>query len=324
MKTTCLAVALLVPTVAAAQTAPPKRAHHAIVYDEAASRVLVTGGSSPFEGGQCCAMFNDLWSFDGTRWTALPSSGAQMSGMRLAYDSRAKRVMSFGGWISGRSLPDFRTLERDEWTPLSFLTQMPASEPGFVYDSRRQRFVAFGGSAGRGQANGDTWEFDGGAWKRVDAAGPAPRSSHVMVFDERRGRTVVFGGTGAATPPTPPAPLGDLWEFDGQRWNQVVATNGPSARHSAGAAYDSKRGHIVIFGGLDASGMLGDTWSWNGREWKKLADGSPTGPVPRAMGYLAYDAKRDRVVLFGGRKGWPDDLNDTWEWDGTTWRRIGG
>jgi hypothetical protein len=43
------------------------------------------------------------------------------------------------------------------------------------------------------------------------------------------------------------------------------------------------------------------------------------------MGYLAYDKQRDRIVLFGGRKGWPDgDLNDTWEWDGTSWRQVGG
>ena len=43
-----------------------------------------------------------------------------------------------------------------------------------------------------------------------------------------------------------------------------------------------------------------------------------------AMGYMAYDRKRDRIVLFGGRKGWPDgDLNDTWEWNGTEWRRVG-
>jgi hypothetical protein len=40
------------------------------------------------------------------------------------------------------------------------------------------------------------------------------------------------------------------------------------------------------------------------------------------MGYLAYDKARDRVVLFGGRNGYPNgDQNDTWEWDGTVWRR---
>ena len=163
-----LAIAIAQPLIAqpAAGTVPPKRAHHAIVYDDAAGRVLVTGGSSPYENGNCCAMFNDLWAYDGTRWTALPPSGTHMSGMRLAYDSRAKRVVSIGGWIGGQSKNDLRALERDMWTPLAPLTDMPAAEPGFVYDSRRDRFVAFGGSAARGQANGDTWAFDGTAWTK--------------------------------------------------------------------------------------------------------------------------------------------------------------
>jgi hypothetical protein len=78
---------------------------------------------------------------------------------------------------------------------------------------------------------------------------------------------------------------------------------------------------VVVFGGVTRDGMLGDTWSWNGTTWQKLAD---TGPEPRAMGYLAYDRNRDRIVMFGGRRGWPDDLNDTWEWDGATWKRVGG
>ena len=86
-------------------------------------------------------------------------------------------------------------------------------------------------------------------------------------------------------------------------------------------AYDSKRGLVILFGGLGNDGFLGDTWSWDGTKWTRLAE---TGPEPRGMGYLAYDKRRDRVVLFGGRKGYPDgDLNDTWEWDGTRWQRVG-
>jgi hypothetical protein len=84
-------------------------------------------------------------------------------------------------------------------------------------------------------------------------------------------------------------------------------------------AYDARRGHMILFGGIGAGGFLGDTWSWDGSRWTRLAE---TGPEPRAMGYLAYDKARDRVVLFGGRKGWPDDLADTWEWDGSRWRRV--
>ncbi|HEX5073451.1 MAG TPA: hypothetical protein VFW03_09605, partial [Gemmatimonadaceae bacterium] len=74
-------------------------------------------------------------------------------------------------------------------------------------------------------------------------------------------------------------------------------------------------------GGGNHEGVLNDLWSWDGTSWKKLAD---SGPEPRVMGYIAYDKQRDRIVLFGGRRGVPDnsDLADTWEWDGATWRRV--
>jgi hypothetical protein len=38
---------------------------------------------------------------------------------------------------------------------------------------------------------------------------------------------------------------------------------------------------------------------------------------------MAYDAARSRLVLFGGYNG-TENLNDTWEWDGTQWRCVDG
>ena len=38
-------IVLLLPSLALGQGSPPKRAHHALVYDEANARVLLTGGS---------------------------------------------------------------------------------------------------------------------------------------------------------------------------------------------------------------------------------------------------------------------------------------
>jgi hypothetical protein len=299
-------------------SAPPKRAHHALVYDEARQRVLMTGGSTPTNNGQNFVFFNDLWEFDGVRWVALPPSGEKISGIALAFDTKNKRVVSFGGY-NGSSIADVRALENNSWKILGKNAEMAAAEPGFVYDSGRERFVAFGGSAGQGQAHGRTWELIGDAWTEVPGSGPPARQGHVMVYDARRSRVVVFGGTGSGVPGQRPPTLGDTWEFDGQRWTQVQIT-GPSPRFAAGAAYDSRRGRVIIFGGLDANGFVGDTWAWDGSAWTKLSD---TGPEPRAMGYLAYDKARDRVVLFGGRKGYPNgDLNDTWELDGSTWRRV--
>jgi hypothetical protein len=311
------------PALSRAQfVAPPKRAHHALVYD--GQRVLLTGGNVPTDGGKSNSSFNDLWAFDGTRWTALPSSGVEVWGMRLAFDSRRGRVVSFGGYGNRRPLSDVRVLEKDVWTGLGQLSEMPALEAGFVYDSRRDRFIAFGGTTGEGDAYGDTWQLAGSTWTKVATQSPPARQGHVMVFDERRGRTVIFGGTGPYKEGQTPPRLGDLWEFDGQRWSAREFANGPSARTSPGAAYDSKRGVTVVFGGVDGTGFLADLWTWNGAEWRKLADASPAGPAPRATGQLVYDDKRDRLVLFGGRNRWPDgDLNDTWEWDGAVWRRTG-
>ena len=158
--------------------APHKRAHHALVYDGQRQRVLLTGGNSPIASGESYTSFNDLWAFDGMHWAALPSSGQQVWGMRLAFDSRRRRVLSFGGNSDRRSISDVRLLENDVWTTLGQHSEMPAADAGFVYDSRRDRFIAFGGSVGDGSTYGDTWEFAGGTWAKV--ASQSPRDGRPM------------------------------------------------------------------------------------------------------------------------------------------------
>jgi len=315
-----IAVLALAANALGGQQLPPRRAHHALIYDEGRQRILMTAGSTPIDGGRSFTFFNDLWQFDGAGWTALPSSGGMMSGIALAYDAKGKRVLSFGGY-NGQSLGDLRVLEPTGWRTLGTLAAMPAAEPGFVYDTERDRFIVFGGSAGPGQANARTWSFNGTAWSEITGDGPPARQGHAMIYDERRGRVVVFGGAAAGRPGTRPPMLDDTWEFDGAGWSRrEIKGEKPSARASAGVAYDSRRGRVIIFGGADSTGFVGDTWAWDGATWTKLAS---TGPEPRVMGYMAYDKSRDRVVLFGGRKGYPDgDLNDTWEFDGARWTRV--
>lgn len=312
------ALLLLTFAVAFQAPSPDRRAHHSLVYDDAHKSVLLFGGSTPLEGGNSFRFFNDTWAFDGRRWSKIGEAGQKLSGVQMAYDAKRNRVVSFGGY-SGASLPDLRSFDGRDWLSIGQHPQLRAAEPGFVYDVSRDRFVTFGGSAGRGTALGETWEFDGTTWTRVAGDGPAPRQAHVMVYDSKRNRTIVFGGMGTGAPGQPPPTLSDTWEFDGTIWTQKQVA-GPGARSGVGAAFDSKRGIVMIFGGVGANGFFGDTWSWDGSTWKKLSD---AGPEPRGMGYLAYDRQRDRIVLFGGRKGWPDgDLNDTWEWDGSSWRLV--
>jgi hypothetical protein len=86
--------------------------------------------------------------------------------------------------------------------------------------------------------------------------------------------------------------------------------------------YDSRRGRIVLFGGVAAGTTLNDTWEWDGNTWTRVAT---TGPAPRALHGMAYDLVRGRTVLFGGQSVLAPDapsLDDTWEWNGAVWTRV--
>ena len=79
----------------------------------------------------------------------------------------------------------------------------------------------------------------------------------------------------------------------------------------------------VVFGGLSPDGAYAPTtYGWDGSRWHLLAS---TGPAPREDALLAYDAQRQRVVLYGGRTVSPSRqvsvFTDTWEWDGTAWTK---
>src|SRR5215510_15117750 len=94
---------------------------------------------------------------------------------------------------------------------------------------------------------------------------------------------------------------------------------GPRPRLGHAMAYDRARKRVVLFGGDSiSSGLLGDTWEWNGQTWTQVAD---MGPSPRLNAAIVFDGSRQRAVLFGGRAA-NVRLGDTWEWDGEVWTQI--
>lgn len=113
-----------------------------------------------------------------------------------------------------------------------------------------------------------------------------------------------------------------------QHW---VPINGVPQRVDTALAYDSARGQTVLFGGAQALTMFstepllahGDTWIHDAAGWRQLRPA--VSPAPRAHHAMAYDAARQRTVLFGGLAETPGTytgtfVDDTWEFDGTTWQ----
>ncbi len=93
--------------------------------------------------------------------------------------------------------------------------------------------------------------------------------------------------------------------------------------------YDSGRKRIFLFGGIGlVQNQLiysNESWEWEGEKWIHI---SSTGPAGRIYYGIAYDAKRSRVVLFGGLyfqivgEIKAEILDDIWEWDGDKWRKV--
>lgn len=163
-----------------------------------------------------------------------------------------------------------------------------------------------------------TWERgDKGTFK------PAARQAATMAFDEAASNVVLFGGENGSA-----SLLNDTWIWDGmeQTWHQEA--NGsvpkPGARKHAVMAYDHVAKQVLLFGGVGSSGLLGDTWLWDGQAgtWTPIT-GLATSPSPRAGAQMAYDGAN--LILFGGYKltgSTKTPLGDTWLWDGAGWTDV--
>ena len=159
-----------------------------------------------------------------------------------------------------------------------------------------------------GTSNGPDWLLAQGP------SSPPARDAHAMAYDSGRGRVVLFAGANE----NDFADFGDTWEWDGTSWIERTPAASPITRFGHAMAYDAARGRVVLFGGYDFAGsqVLADTWEWDGKDW--IATTPATNPPARFGQAMAYDAARQRIVLFGGA-GATSELADTWEWDGSTW-----
>lgn len=158
------------------------------------------------------------------------------------------------------------------------------------------------------------------AWQPTPMMGSRDRC--MMAYDPARDRVVVFGGTfcnGADS-------RNDTWEWNGQRWRECKPRVRAEGRWAGGMAYDYARGSVVLLGGYGyrtvMTPMQNDLWSWDGQEWS-LVPASNMPPGRYNFG-LASDPLRQKVVLFGGTRGFyiSDVRNDTWEWDGQQWTQM--
>jgi hypothetical protein len=290
-------------------TTPPARSGHAMAYDDARHVVLMFGGSGS-------STFGDLWSWDGSRWNRLSTSGPPArDDAVVVFDSRRQRLVVFGG-RSGQTLRN----DTWEWDGTSWSDKTVAGPEARLhavgaFDAQRGVVRMYGGVGSDDVPRTDTWEWNGTAWTRVSSAGPTDRGSNHMAYDAARQRTVlsVFRRLEPNADKTYPT---ELWEWTGTAWASASAT-APAISPIQPIVGVGAAGGVLMFDGGVLQGTA-STWVWQNAAWSRAAT---TGPSLRNGHALAYDSARNRVVLFGGfRTG--QDFSDTWEWDGTRWLDV--
>jgi len=242
-------------------------------------------------------------------------------------------VVLFGGEVSVGSVPYLA--DTWQWDGRLWSELAPAARPpgraNHAMATLGNNVILFGGDAPTSDGlsstiYGDTWQWDGTTWTALaPPTSPPARTNHAMAT--LGNKVVLFGGTPTAMrfyDPSLPAPAGegDTWTWDGTTWTELAPSTSPPARMNHAMATLGNK--VILFGGEVAGGLTDDTWEWDGTTWAQLSP--PTSPPARMNHTMATVG--NKVILFGGDvasgpiDGVSYPINDSWEWDGTTWTEL--
>lgn len=282
---------------------PPVSTYQRMVFDLARQRLVWCGyrNTSPTNS-------LETWEYDGVDWQQANPSGAGPIDVlgALAYAPARQRLV-LCGLHSGSPTSSFETWEYDgaSWqlVPTAHVPlQYPGSACTTATDTNGQILLqAIDFATGPQHV---TWRYDGVDWQPVATAHqPTGWWQEQLVYDTARGRHVLYNGKAT-------------WEFDGVDWTLAESRLLPEQRGGAVALADPARGRILLYGGYrDGVGVTSELVAWSGPQWQPLP--AAVSPPPRLSPVLAFDTRRDRIVMHGG-----GSQTDTWEYDGATWRQI--
>ncbi|HEX8155077.1 MAG TPA: kelch repeat-containing protein, partial [Thermoanaerobaculia bacterium] len=95
--------------------------------------------------------------------------------------------------------------------------------------------------------------------------------------------------------------LDDTWIWQNNDWHELTPASSPGRRKLAGAAFDSARDRVVLYGGHRLSDdrkrleNLRDTWEFDGTTWTRVAENGPELSKP----ILEYDPIRNETIMLG-------------------------
>jgi hypothetical protein len=180
-------------------------------------------------------------------------------------------------------------------------------------------YAGLGLNAGDGEVWRCSLTTNCSSWTKVGGDGVGPTSSHEAV----RKLVVHSGALFAATGDT--AGDGDVYRYDGTSWSQI---GGDGINSSWAAATYEKVETLTsdgtyLYAGLGLTAGDAEVWRWNGTAWTKIGGDAVNSSWANTTYEAAQSITNDGTNLYVGLGASSGD-GEVWQWNGTTWSKIGG
>jgi len=266
---------------------------------------------------------NDVWTFDGSHWTILPTTGAKPTprGYEVAFIRGSALYIVFGGSYDSSFGSVVQTTEMSKLDLTSFtwslVTYENAAPGGFFapagwYDQTRDSLYIFGGiNFLTGAISSTTYRFDfsSGLWHTLSATGPSGRYDVSLTY--ALGFATIYGGETLSATYQYVIPTDVQWIFDdwSETWTQINAASPPNPprNNGNGMAFDWEL-QMVMYGGDIGGGIkcpnwfyqnsVQETWLYNplAFSWTKATTTSSPPPLKRAGTFILNGV----TYLYGG------------------------
>jgi hypothetical protein len=238
----------------------------------------------------------------------------------MAFDAHRNRVVLFGGRVSGirsRLLSDTWEWDGARWVLADTLgTSTPRIHMVMAYDPTRRSLVMHGGLGrpGPDPVLRDTWTWNGKVWSPVAITSALSSDHHIGLVTTPDGLLLLdaVADTGCASAESPRRPRVRVSTVRNGVWT-ASSSSGPCVEGVTPSVWTPDG---VVLYASDSPNQRPAAWIWRDGTWRQLP-----APPARPGGRIAYDAARRRVVLFGGEVD-GTGVGETWEYDGTAWRRA--
>lgn len=255
--------------------APKSGGAGSLGYDVESDRVILFGSARGlFPSG-------DTWAYDfnSNTWTQMAAKGPiHRLGVRMAYDIKSDRFISFGGYNANRDemyqdtwAYDFNS---DTWTEMKPVIHPPGQNfHSMTYDTKADRVILWGGDTETGSSHPPkdpsvwAYDFNSNTWEQKETSnGPGARAYSTIAYDIESDLIILYGGYSIGSH--------EMWAYDFNKnaWEKLEPDIHPGnlSRHAFSYIPDIDR--FLLFGGQLGSDQFSytqSTWMYdlNSNTW---------------------------------------------------------